>query len=371
MFRLDFRTFRCLAVFSVFSLLPSAALMAQSASPSATPAQAADAPATADTQPEKLKLGTVSEKIVGGGPATQGQDRFITSVQYGPGQHFCGAAYLGGKWVLTAAHCVIGERAQDLTVWVGGHNLKNEGQGARRSVTRIIMHPQYDDNTVANDLALLEIANGVNVEPVSLPSAEVMQASSAPGHLATVSGWGNLSDGGTSPDRLHEVLVPIVSNSTCNQPQSYGGDISDKQICAGLEQGGKDSCQGDSGGPLWVTHGGKPYQVGIVSYGDGCALPDKYGVYTRVQKYLGFIKQHTGIEPGSSGGGGNGGDGGNGGSGGDDGNGGSGGGTGDGGEQCADSSKLCRKLVCSIDSYCCDTEFDAICQQIEAEECSL
>jgi len=51
-------------------------------------------------------------------------------------------------------------------------------------------------------------------------------------------------------------------------------------VCAGVPGGGKDSCNGDSGGALVVKKSGK--QVGIVSWGIGCAKPDFPGVYANV-----------------------------------------------------------------------------------------
>ena len=39
--------------------------------------------------------------------------------------------------------------------------------------------------------------------------------------------------------------------------------------------GGADACQGDSGSPLVIK--GTRTQVGIVSWGYGCAKPDLYG----------------------------------------------------------------------------------------------
>ncbi|KAL6259697.1 anionic trypsin [Pogonomyrmex barbatus] len=61
----------------------------------------------------------------------------------------------------------------------------------------------------------------------------------------------------------------------------------EKQLCAGLPEGGRDACQGDSGGPL-LCNG---TQVGIVSWGEGCARPNSPGVYSRVDFYLEWLNE--------------------------------------------------------------------------------
>jgi secreted trypsin-like serine protease len=250
--------------------------------------------------PDTQAAGTV--KIVGGGAATQGEQRWISSIQY-QNSHFCGGALVGDQWVLTAAHCMVGESASDpaLSVWIGGNDLNKESQGYRRDVVQIVTHNQYNDSTLVNDIALLRLDSPVpgSVPTVLLPTLAVMNDAGAPNQPATVSGWGALSENGSSPDQLHEVTLPIVSNAVCNAPQSYGGEVNSKQICAGLASGGKDSCQGDSGGPLWLSSGGSEYHVGVVSWGEGCAAPDKYGVYTRTYSYRDWVLDRIGSNGGS------------------------------------------------------------------------
>ena len=60
-------------------------------------------------------------------------------------------------------------------------------------------------------------------------------------------------------------------------------------ICAGYSEGGKDTCQADSGGPLMALYDGEIAQVGITSWGIGCAQPSLYGVYTRLANFKGWI----------------------------------------------------------------------------------
>ena len=96
-----------------------------------------------------------------------------------------------------------------------------------------------------------------------------------------LSGFGRLSSGGSSPNVLMQVIVPIVSESKCRR--AYGSSIHDSMVCAGLDDGGKDSCQGDSGGPMVCEHNGKFVLEGVVSWGSGCADRGYYGVYARVR----------------------------------------------------------------------------------------
>jgi hypothetical protein len=108
-----------------------------------------------------------------------------------------------------------------------------------------------------------------------------------------VVGFGDLQSGSqTYPDFLQEVNVPAVAHSKCNQ--QYSGRIDQATMfCAGLDQGGKDSCQGDSGGPIVRIVNGVHTQVGVVSWGDGCALAGKPGVYARTSVQIKWIQSEV------------------------------------------------------------------------------
>ena len=85
--------------------------------------------------------------------------------------------------------------------------------------------------------------------------------------------------------------MPIVDRNRCEW--AYLGRIHDSMICAGLDRGGIDSCQGDSGGPMVCEEGGRFYLQGVTSWGQGCARPNKYGVYARVKYVIavGWLKK--------------------------------------------------------------------------------
>ena len=95
--------------------------------------------------------------------------------------------------------------------------------------------------------------------------------------------------GGSSPVTLQQASVPIVGRNRCEW--TYLGRIHDSMICAGLDRGGIDSCQGDSGGPMVCEEGGRFYLQGVTSWGQGCARPNKYGVYARVKYVMGWLKK--------------------------------------------------------------------------------
>ncbi|MCV5224826.1 trypsin-like serine protease, partial [Escherichia coli] len=82
---------------------------------------------------------------------------------------------------------------------------------------------------------------------------------------------GRTSEGGSSPTRLQEVDVPLVSDATCRQAGGNYTTVGEMAFCAGIPQGGIDSCQGDSGGPIVINRGGAITQLGVVSWGIGCA----------------------------------------------------------------------------------------------------
>jgi trypsin len=161
-------------------------------------------------------------------------------------------------------------------------------------VKRIIQHPHYDKDTNNYDLALLELNGSAPETPIAIFSgfSSATITTSLAGQTATTIGWGSTSPSGeTYPERLQEVNLPIISNSTCET--AYPGLITGAMLCAGYPYGGKDSCFGDSGGPLMVKVDNQWLHAGVTSWGNGCAQPGYYGVYARNTEALSFIKQYV------------------------------------------------------------------------------
>jgi secreted trypsin-like serine protease len=236
-----------------------------------------------------------SPKIVGGQPAKDGAypwqvSLIVADIKDPASGHFCGGSILSSTWIVTAAHCLNGLSPSQFQVVAGTYSLKS---GVKRStVKNVLIYKTYEAALAHDqDIALIELKTalklGDKIKAISVLALENEGNTLIESKPLIVTGWGYTKEGGTTVRDLREVAVPFVTNKVCGDELSYGTRISDNMICAGKAEGGVDSCQGDSGGPLVDT--GAPLLVGVVSWGDGCARPGAYGVYTRIAKFKGWI----------------------------------------------------------------------------------
>lgn len=250
------------------------------------------------TPPIECECGVANRvtRIVGGAETEVSEYPWMVSLKYSADMdHHCGASVLASGWVLTAAHCTEGLDASDLVVVVGEHDLSSSSETEAEvfNIAEIVNHPMYDDQTLANDIALLRLSSQIQfpednaVGRVCFPEGGQLYG----GVTATVAGWGAVEEGGDGSPVLLEVSVPTLTNAECNDLMD--GEITGGMLCAGVPEGGLDSCQGDSGGPLVTEEDGKMKQIGVVSWGIGCARPNSPGVYARVTNYLSWINAYV------------------------------------------------------------------------------
>nr|WP_321279627.1 serine protease [uncultured Vibrio sp.] len=255
-------------------------------------------PATAIADALEPVQNDVSTRIIGGEPANTTDWKFIASLvrKEKPASigHFCGGSFLGGKYVLTAAHCVEETNAGDIDIVLGLYDQTNESQAQRISVKNIYTHTEYDSKTLNNDIALIELDQSVDGANIELATTAVLDSIRA-GNKVHAAGWGNTSTTErVFPTVLQQVELEYVDRGTCQNLQGDYSNVSDDGICAGYSSGGKDTCQGDSGGPLIVDDNGINKLLGVVSWGAGCAQPNAYGVYANVAHFQhnGWIDSH-------------------------------------------------------------------------------
>ncbi|MFF4746613.1 serine protease [Streptomyces chengbuensis] len=237
-------------------------------------------PGSAHAATEPTPRGEVGTTVVGGTKAEQGEFPFMVRLSMG-----CGGSLYTKDIVLTAAHCVDGSGPDTgITATAGVVDLQAPDAVSVKS-TEVLQAPGYDGK--GKDWALIKLE-----KPIDLPTLPIAADDKLNNGEFDIAGWGADKEGGSQQQYLLKAKVPFIDDATCQS--AYGDGLTPgEELCAGLlDTGGVDTCQGDSGGPMFrQDDAGAWTQVGIVSWGEGCARPGKPGVYTEVSAFAADIQK--------------------------------------------------------------------------------
>uniref|UniRef100_A0A3Q3Q1C0 Prothrombin n=2 Tax=Monopterus albus TaxID=43700 RepID=A0A3Q3Q1C0_MONAL len=266
-----------------------------------------------DAKEDELLESYRGERIVGGNDAEVASAPWqVMLYKRTPQELLCGASLISDQWILTAAHCILyppwqkNFTSNDILVRLGKHNRAKFERGIEMivAIDKIIVHPRYNwKENLNRDIALLHMRRPVRftdeIFPICLPTKEVAQNLMIGGYKGRVSGWGNLKETWNPATRklptvLQQIQLPIVEQDICRSSTSVA--VTDNMFCAGFKpedtQRG-DACEGDSGGPFVMKYPAENrwYQIGIVSWGEGCDRDGKYGFYTHLFRLGKWMKK--------------------------------------------------------------------------------
>jgi secreted trypsin-like serine protease len=201
----------------------------------------------------------------------------------------CGGALVAPRVVLTAGHCVDGTGDNDsIKVFAGSVDLKSPTARTAHSV-KIIRSAGFRDETRGQDWAVIQLDH-----PLDLPVLPLTKDDNDRGEFI-VMGWGQTREDSLKQEqKLHFATVPTVPDEKCasEYQKAHVRLVATQSICAGRR--GVDTCQGDSGGPMVGKDArGEWVQVGIVSWGLGCARDNYPGVYTQISAFRADIRKAT------------------------------------------------------------------------------
>lgn len=243
------------------------------------------------------------DRIIGGQPAKISQFPYMVSIQRQHAgnsklsRHTCGGSLIQPHIILSAAHCFLKKGSDDrfdqrtFVIFAGMTKLQDKFRNQHRTAKEIIIHPYFNPKLLYNDVAIVIVKREFKivktVQVVKLATNQLFTDQTPWEKYKSncfASGWGVVSEEARKvSDILMTVELPLISFDACNKLVYDKEYLHEDQICTLLS--GSDTCKGDSGGPLVCNE----TQVGITSWGKGCAQDNNPAVLARVDKYETWI----------------------------------------------------------------------------------
>ncbi|KAJ6645572.1 Carboxypeptidase N subunit 2 [Pseudolycoriella hygida] len=205
----------------------------------------------------------------------------------------CVATLISENSVVTSGHCVANDLPTEVEVRLGSSKfLESETAMQSFGVVKIFLHPNYDEETFNNDIAILRLSTyavyNEFIQPICLWPSDQTNLSEFVGKDGTVIRW-EITETNEPSMSLQEVSMRIISHMDC-----LGSDlrpyISTTNFCARLPNDTNIS-ELNSGGSLIYRGNDELYYIrGIVSVAPIFNSTRHNALFTDVAQYLPWIE---------------------------------------------------------------------------------
>jgi len=236
-----------------------------------------------------------NKRIMGGKDSRQGEWNWQVSLKgtSANGVVLCGAAILSENFLLSAAHCFRSiPNPSNWAASAGDHDRSvTENFEKTHDFKKIIPHPDYNEETKSNDIAIVQLKTRINMRSNKGRICLPLHSHPIPDNQECyITGWGRTRHNGQSSNILKHVKVLTMSHDACKSRENWGGNIDNTMLCAGIARQRKGSCRGDSGGSLACKISGYWHTAGVVSYGyHHCNANSKPSVFANVTYFKEWI----------------------------------------------------------------------------------